>query len=67
MLYELPILSIDELIERIDAVGISDLEQLAGELFTPQRLSIAGVGPQEKAFESAIEPLGRVPAQGAAQ
>ena len=41
----LPILSIDEVIERIDAVGIDDLRELAAELFVPERLSVAGVGP----------------------
>ncbi len=67
MLYELPILSMDEVIERIDAVEISDLEELAGELFTPQRLSVAGVGPDEEQFQAAIAPLERVTAQGAAR
>jgi predicted Zn-dependent peptidase len=67
MLYELPILSMDEVIERIDAVGIADLESIAAELFTPQRLSVAGVGPAEQAFQEAIEPLGKVAAQGALQ
>jgi predicted Zn-dependent peptidase len=55
---ELPILSLDEMIERIDSVEIEDLRQLAGELFTPERLSVAGVGPDEEAFRAAIEPLG---------
>jgi predicted Zn-dependent peptidase len=54
----LPILSVDELIERIDAVGIAELRELAGELFTPQRLSIAAVGPDAQVFRSAIAPLG---------
>jgi predicted Zn-dependent peptidase len=53
----LPILSVDEMIERIDAVGIEQLRELAGELFTPARLSAAGVGPDEQAFRAAIEPL----------
>jgi predicted Zn-dependent peptidase len=65
MLFELPILSMDEVIERIDAVEIADLEELAGELFTPQRLSVAGVGPGEQEFQAAIAPLERVTAQGA--
>jgi predicted Zn-dependent peptidase len=55
---ELPILSVDEMIERIDSVEIEDLRELAGELFTPERLSVAGVGPDEEAFRVAIEPLG---------
>jgi predicted Zn-dependent peptidase len=72
LLHEMPILSVDEVIERIDAVALPDLESLAGELFAPDRLSIACVGPDRKIFDSAIVPLaGRAdstaPAQPAAQ
>jgi predicted Zn-dependent peptidase len=64
----LPILSLDEMIERIDAVGIAELRELAGGLFDPRLLSVAGVGPAEDAFQEAIEPLGGLlAAQGAAQ
>ena len=58
MLNRLPILSVDDVIERIDSVAISELRELATELFTAPRLSIAGVGPDEEAFLAAIEPLG---------
>jgi predicted Zn-dependent peptidase len=57
ILSELPILSVDEVIERIDAVGVAQLRELAEELFTPLRLSAVGVGPDEQAFLAAIEPL----------
>ncbi len=57
VLGELPLLSLAELIERIDAVGLDDLRRLAGELFDPSRLSVAGVGPQQERFSTAIEPL----------
>ena len=50
VLNEMPILSVDEVIERIDAVGIEDVRELAGELFAPERLSVAGVGPDEEAL-----------------
>ena len=55
---KLPILSVDETIERIDAVGISDCRELAAELFAPAGLSAAGVGPDEGTFRTAMEPLG---------
>jgi predicted Zn-dependent peptidase len=58
VLNELPILSVDEMIERIDAVDIEQVRELAGSLFTPSRLSVAGVGPDEGRFRDAIEPLG---------
>jgi predicted Zn-dependent peptidase len=57
LLHEMPILSIDEVIERIDAVELADLEALAGELFAPQRLSVAAVGPREDTFRAAIAPF----------
>ncbi|MFI4985053.1 MAG: M16 family metallopeptidase [Solirubrobacterales bacterium] len=57
-LNRLPILSVDEVIERIDSVRIAELKELAAELFMAQRLSVAGVGPDEETFLAAIEPLG---------
>ena len=65
LLNGLPILSVEEIIERIDAVDVSDLRELAGELFAPQRLSVAGVGPDEDGFNAAIEPLGATLTSGA--
>jgi predicted Zn-dependent peptidase len=58
VLSELPILSVGELIERIDAVEIPALRELTGEMFTTARLSIAGVGPDEETFRAALEPFG---------
>jgi predicted Zn-dependent peptidase len=60
VLGQLPIMSVNELLERIDAVGIEDVRELAHELFTPERLSVAGVGPAEERFRAAIEPLAAV-------
>jgi predicted Zn-dependent peptidase len=57
LLNGMPILSIDEVIERIDAVRLEDLQALAQELFAPELLSVACVGPDERAFEDAIAPL----------
>jgi predicted Zn-dependent peptidase len=61
ILNEMPILSVDEVIERIDAVGIAELRELAGELFAPGALSVVGVGPDKDAFATAIGPLGAAP------
>ena len=60
-----PLLSVDELIERIDAVTMDDLCELVGELYAAPRLSAAGIGPDREAFERALEPIGTV-AAGAA-
>ena len=55
VLAEMPLLSIDELEERIDAVTLDDVEALARELYAPERLSAAGVGADEAAFRAALE------------
>jgi predicted Zn-dependent peptidase len=60
VLSELPILSVDEILERIDSVELSDLRELAGELFARERLSVAGVGSDESTFEAALGPLAGV-------
>jgi predicted Zn-dependent peptidase len=52
-----PLLSVDEVIAGIDAVTREDLLALSGELFAPERLSSAGIGPDEDAFAAAIAPL----------
>jgi predicted Zn-dependent peptidase len=57
LLSELPILSIDEIEDRIDAVQVADLQALAQELLAPERLSVAGVGSDEQIFMDALAPL----------
>jgi len=54
----MPILELDEVIERIDAVHAEQLRSLAAELFEPARLCAAAIGPDELAFRRALEPLG---------
>jgi predicted Zn-dependent peptidase len=58
VLADLPILSVDEMIERIDAVQADELHELARELFAPERLSVAGVGGEEDVFQGALGTLG---------
>jgi predicted Zn-dependent peptidase len=53
----IPLLSVDEVEARIDAVTLADLRALAGELLAPERLSAAGIGADESAFRAALEPL----------
>jgi predicted Zn-dependent peptidase len=65
LLHDLPILSVDEVIERIDTVGMAELRELAAELYPARKLSVAGVGPEEDVFRAAIEPLtGSAPDDG---
>jgi predicted Zn-dependent peptidase len=57
VLSDLPLLSVDEVVERIESVTIEELNGLLRELLAPQRLSAAAVGVDEDVFRSAIEPL----------
>ena len=54
LLGEVPLLSVDELLERIDAVSAEDVSALAVELLAPHRLSAVGIGADEDAFRSAV-------------
>jgi predicted Zn-dependent peptidase len=58
LLADLPLLSVDEMVERIDAVIVGDLEALAHELYAPEQLSAAGIGADRSVFDAALEPLG---------
>jgi predicted Zn-dependent peptidase len=57
VLYGLPLLEIDEIMARIDAVSLEDLRALVEELWVPQALSAAGIGPDEAAFTEAVAPV----------
>jgi predicted Zn-dependent peptidase len=58
LLCDLPILPVQEIIARIDAVSVEDVRALAAELFEPAGLSVAAIGPDEDALRAALEPLG---------
>jgi predicted Zn-dependent peptidase len=53
----MPILELDETIERIAAVDHDQVGALAAELLAPQRLCAAAIGPDEDLFRAAIAPL----------
>jgi predicted Zn-dependent peptidase len=52
-----PLLTLDEAVARIDAVTIDDVGALVDELWAPERLSAAGIGPDERRFEQALSAL----------
>ena len=56
-LYDLPLLEAEEVMARIDAVRMGDLRELVDELWAPERLSAAGIGPSQEAFCAAVEPV----------
>jgi predicted Zn-dependent peptidase len=53
-----PLLSLDEVVARIDAVTIEDLSRLVEELWAPERLSAAGIGPDQARFAAALTAVG---------
>ncbi|HEX3317197.1 MAG TPA: pitrilysin family protein [Solirubrobacteraceae bacterium] len=58
ILNDVPVLGLDEVIERIDAVTLDDLRELAQELWPLERMSAAGIGVNQDVFGAAIAPLG---------
>jgi predicted Zn-dependent peptidase len=55
LLFGLPLLETDEVMARFDAVSLDDLRELTDELWAPERLSAAGIGPDEQTFRSAVD------------
>jgi len=55
LLMDVPLLSLDEVLARIDAVTLEDVRTMTAELFDPSRMSAAGVGASEDAFRAALE------------
>ncbi len=56
-LFDLPIDSLDEMLARVDAVGVDDLSELVDELYGAERLSAACIGRDEEHFRAALEPV----------
>jgi predicted Zn-dependent peptidase len=54
----MPLLSLDETVERIDAVTLDDLAGLVDELWSADHLSAAGIGPDEARFDEALAAIG---------
>ena len=55
VLMGVPLLSLDEILARIDAVTLDDVAELAAELYDPARLSAAGIGAAEDSFRASLE------------
>jgi predicted Zn-dependent peptidase len=53
ILFDVPLLSLDEMLQRVDEVNDEDLAELATELYDPERLSAACIGPKEEHFREA--------------
>jgi predicted Zn-dependent peptidase len=53
-LFGMPLLSLDEMLARVDAVDAEALAELVAELYDPGQLSAACIGPSEDRFRSAL-------------
>jgi predicted Zn-dependent peptidase len=63
-----PLMPLDEVVERIDAVSLDDLAALVQELWDPERLSAVAIGPDQERFDEAVTGvtgLAEVPVGGA--
>jgi predicted Zn-dependent peptidase len=49
------LLSLDRIVSEIEAVDADAIAELAAELLAPERLSAAGIGPDETRFRRAVE------------
>jgi predicted Zn-dependent peptidase len=56
-LFDLPVYSLDEMLDRVDAVTVEDLSELATELFGAETMSAACIGRSEDRFREALEPV----------
>lgn len=52
-LHDIPLLTLDEMLAKVDAVEVDDLSELAAELYASDRLSAACVGRDEQRFRGA--------------
>ena len=50
-----PLLDIETIVRRVEAVTGAEVAELADELLAPGRLSAAGIGPDEDSFREAVE------------
>ena len=57
ILFDTPLLTLDELLEKIDAVTREDVAELSRELYSPESLSAAAVAPSEDRFRKALAPV----------
>ena len=53
ILFDVPLLSLDEMLARVDAVDADEVAALADELYDPATLAAACVGPDEDCFRTA--------------
>jgi predicted Zn-dependent peptidase len=56
-LFHLPVYTLDEMLDKVDAVTVEGLTELAAELYGEGTLSAACIGPEESGFKAALRPV----------
>jgi len=51
------LLTVDEIVERVEAVTVGDVQELAREHWAPERMSVAAIGPAGDAIRAAVSRL----------
>jgi predicted Zn-dependent peptidase len=57
LLFDTPLLTLDELLEKVDGVTRDEVAELAREFYEPSGLSAAAIAPSEDRFRSALAPV----------
>jgi predicted Zn-dependent peptidase len=61
MLFDLPVLTLDEMLDKVEAVTVDDLSALSEQIYDPDDLSVACIGRSEELIRGAVagvaEPL----------
>ncbi len=57
VLFDIELLTLDEMIAHVDAVGLDDVSELADELYAPEGLAAAAIAPSEERFRAALAPI----------
>jgi predicted Zn-dependent peptidase len=57
VLFGTPLLTLDELLAKVDAVSGDEVAELARELYAPDALSAAAIAPDEDRFRAALAPV----------
>jgi predicted Zn-dependent peptidase len=57
VLFDTPLLTLDELLEKVDAITSEEVAELARDLYAPDSLSAAAIAPSEERFRSALAPV----------
>jgi predicted Zn-dependent peptidase len=57
ILFDTPLLTLDELLEKVDGVTGDEVAELAREFYEPVSLSAAAIAPNEERFRAALAPV----------